>query len=230
MNRVKKEEHRRHAEARKGLTPKQVANLDRREAEEKALEARLSGLHSRLFPEEYDFYYDDSVDAKRRARGENPMSQEYIDRTNARRLALGLAPYMGGPSDLPSDTGGWIRQMIRDGRQDELLALADRYAEEDRRRFREWAPTLDDIPPEELAAEVDVHLDEWKASRAGRWAEGETEVLGIYGFFLGKNASSDVFDELVLRELRRLHPAECDEVLRQRIEYAAKYWMEVYCG
>ena len=92
---------------------------------------------------------------------------------------------MGGPSGLPTDTLGWIRQMIRYGRQDELLALADCYAD-DARRDREMTPTLDDVPPEDLAAEVDTHLDRWKAGRLGRWSEQETEVIGICGFFLDK--------------------------------------------
>ncbi|WP_156362815.1 hypothetical protein [Rubellimicrobium mesophilum] len=198
--------------------------------EETASKARLAGLHARLFPEEYGFYYDDSVDAKRRARGENPMSQDYIDRTSGRRQALGLAPYSGGYGGGESDTQGWVRRMVHDGRQDELLALADRYAEEDERRRREETPTLEGIPPEKLGAEVDAYLLDWKGSRLGQWSKEETEVLGIYGFFLGKNASEKVFESLVLRELRRLNPAEEEDTLRGRMGFAKSYWIEAYCG
>ncbi|WP_220719116.1 hypothetical protein [Agarivorans litoreus] len=65
-------------------------------------EQPLRTLHSELFPEEYDFYYDDFVDAKKRSRGVNPMSEEYQHKTNVRRLALGVEPYMGGVRDESS--------------------------------------------------------------------------------------------------------------------------------
>jgi len=53
-------------------------------------------IHSELFPEEYDFIYDDHVDAKLRKQGYNPMSQDYIAMVNERRVA-------GGFSSLDSD-------------------------------------------------------------------------------------------------------------------------------
>ncbi|KQW84456.1 hypothetical protein [Ensifer sp. Root127] len=67
MNRLKKEALKRYHEARKGLTPEEIAVVDAHEAAEKALAEDVQQMHRRLFPEEYDFFYDDSVDAKRRA-------------------------------------------------------------------------------------------------------------------------------------------------------------------
>lgn len=115
MNRAKKEELKRYHEARKGLTAEEIAVLDAREAGDD-----VQQMHRRLFPEEYDFYYDDSVDAKRRAQGINPISAEYIERTDARRTALGFASYTAEDDSRPDDTMGWVRRMMLDGRRDEL--------------------------------------------------------------------------------------------------------------
>lgn len=120
MNRMKREELKRYREARKGLTPEEIAAVDADEAAEKALAEDIEQMHRRIFPEEYDFFYDDAVDAKRRAQGINPMSAEYIARTDARRAALGFAGYMAKNDTRPDNTMGWVRQMMLDGRRDEL--------------------------------------------------------------------------------------------------------------
>lgn len=120
MNRAKKEELKRYHEARKGLTPEEIATVDAREAAEKGFAEDVQQMHRRLFPEEYDFFYDDCVDAKRRAQGINPMSDECIARTDARRAALGFAGYMAKNDGRPDDTMGWVRQMMLDGKRGEL--------------------------------------------------------------------------------------------------------------
>jgi len=56
-------------------------------------------IHTKLFPEEYDFMFDDHVDYKLRQQGANPMSQEYIEETNARRVAGGFSLYGSGSVD-----------------------------------------------------------------------------------------------------------------------------------
>jgi len=53
----------------------------------------MDHLHLELFPEEYDYIYDSIADAKDRRRGLNPMSQAYIDKTNERRISLGVLPF-----------------------------------------------------------------------------------------------------------------------------------------
>lgn len=120
MNREKKEELKRYREARKGLTPDEIAVVDAREAAEKTFAKDVEQMHLRLFPEEYDFMLDDGVDAKLRAQGINPMSSEYIARVDARRAALGFAAYMAKNDSRPDDTMGWVRQMMLDGRLDDL--------------------------------------------------------------------------------------------------------------
>jgi len=120
MNRMKKEEQKRYHEARKGRTVEEIATLDAHEAAEKAFSEGVRQMHLRLFPEEYDFMYDDGGETKQRAQGINPMSSEYIARTDARRAALGFAAYMADNDSRPSDTMGWVRQMMLDGKAEEL--------------------------------------------------------------------------------------------------------------
>lgn len=124
---MKREERKRYHEARKGLTPEEIAVVDAREAAEKAFDEDVQQMHQRLFPEEYNFYYDDSVEAKQRAQGINPMSAEYIARTDARRAALGFACYMAGNDSRPDNTTGWVRQMMVDGRWDELERICQSF-------------------------------------------------------------------------------------------------------
>jgi len=58
-------------------------------------------LHVKLFSEESDYMYDSNVDAKNRARGINPMSEEYQIKTNLKRVSLGFLPLAkdGTPND-----------------------------------------------------------------------------------------------------------------------------------
>jgi len=76
-----------------------MSNKKQRNREIWALESEknrpLNELHSEIFPEEYDFYYDSHVDAKDRKRGINPMNEQYQLKVNRRRFALGVEPYGG---------------------------------------------------------------------------------------------------------------------------------------
>lgn len=58
----------------------------------KTIDAFTKELHAMLFGEEYDFMYDDNVDAKSRRLGENPMCEEYQEEVNAKRISLGFLP------------------------------------------------------------------------------------------------------------------------------------------
>lgn len=120
MNRMRKEELKKYHEARKGLSPDEIEELDRREAVEKEKEHQVGLWHGRLFPEEYDFMLDDGVDAKRRSQGINPMSADYIARTNTRRADLGFARYMDESDARPKDTKAWVREMVTANRTEEL--------------------------------------------------------------------------------------------------------------
>lgn len=123
MNRMRKEELKKYQEARKGLTPAEIEELDRREALEKEVEHQVGLWHGRLFPEEYDFMLDDGVDAKRRSKGINPMSTEYIAKTNSRRADLGFSGYMDESDVRPKDTIAWVREMVTANRTEELARI-----------------------------------------------------------------------------------------------------------
>ncbi|MGX5914807.1 hypothetical protein ACR0ST_08765 [Aliidiomarina sp. Khilg15.8] len=66
------------------------------------------------FPEEFDYVYDSSSDAKDRRQGQNPMAKEYNEKVNARRQRMGVAP-LGGDG-IPTN--------------DESLTIAEYWAEQ----------------------------------------------------------------------------------------------------
>ena len=92
MNRHKRNELRKIAQARSGLTSEQIVALDAKAFAALELSDLASQIHREKFPEEYDFMYDSSWDAHDRKKGINPMRQEYIDAVNSRRVALGVSP------------------------------------------------------------------------------------------------------------------------------------------
>jgi len=101
MNRFNKEEEKKRNKAREGLTPDQIKALDAQEEKEEEVSALARKLHAEQFPEEYDFMLDDHVDADRRKKGENPMSQECQDLVDAKRGELGVTPLAeNGLADL----------------------------------------------------------------------------------------------------------------------------------
>lgn len=53
----------------------------------------MDKLHLELFPEEYDYIYDSNADVNDRRRGLNPMTQDYIDKINERRISMGVMPF-----------------------------------------------------------------------------------------------------------------------------------------
>ncbi|ALO34608.1 hypothetical protein CMT41_07670 [Colwellia sp. MT41] len=94
MNKFKKEATKKRAKEIEGLSIKQIEAKDERSA-------LLTQLHGHFFPEETDFMMDSNVDAKERKRGENPMSQTYTDKVNAKREILGVPPIKD--NGLPAD-------------------------------------------------------------------------------------------------------------------------------
>lgn len=58
-------------------------------------------LHVKLFSEECDYICDSIVDAENRAKGINPMSEEYQVEVNLKRVSMGFLPLAkdGTPCD-----------------------------------------------------------------------------------------------------------------------------------
>lgn len=53
----------------------------------------IDDLHRELFPEEYDYIYDDAFDAARRKQGINPMNAANQEKVNTRRQQMGVLPF-----------------------------------------------------------------------------------------------------------------------------------------
>jgi len=90
MNRYKKEEAKKKAVARKGLTPAEIEQLDIQESLMMQQFEKARELHVLLFPEETDFMTDSYADLKDRDRVINPMSKEYIEKMEKKRDMLGV--------------------------------------------------------------------------------------------------------------------------------------------
>jgi hypothetical protein len=104
MNRFKKEAKRKRDETRKGLSPKEIVILDKKEEEDNKISELARKIHIKRFPEEYDFMYDDHVDSNQRDIGINPMSKEYVDRIKEKREALGVSPLSESGMSISDDT------------------------------------------------------------------------------------------------------------------------------
>jgi len=104
MNRYKKEEKRKHDEARKGLTDDEIIVIDLEDEIQLKVEKLARHIHAEKFPEEYDFMYDSGVDVKERNRGINPMNQEYIDKIKNKRSDLDVAQLAENGMPVSKDT------------------------------------------------------------------------------------------------------------------------------
>ena len=105
MNRYKMEEIRKYNKAREGLSEFEIKALDKKEEREANIEKLAREIHAEEFSEEYDEQFDSIQDAKERSQGKNPMSQEYTDKVNAKRVSLGIAPLSDNGS--PVDNASW---------------------------------------------------------------------------------------------------------------------------
>ncbi len=104
MNRMKKEAKRKYDEARVGLSDQEIAALDREDLKKEKIERLAQKIHGEKFPEEWDFMGDSILDASKRSKGINPMSEEYIAKVNKRRENLGVSPFSCQGMRLSSDT------------------------------------------------------------------------------------------------------------------------------
>ena len=104
MNRHKREELRKLAQARSSLTTEQIAALDAKDLAARKLSDLASQIHREKFPEEYDFMYDSSWDAFDRKKGINPMTQAYIDEVKRRRASFGVTQLTDAGMPVSSDS------------------------------------------------------------------------------------------------------------------------------
>jgi hypothetical protein len=230
MDRAGKEKKRKHAEARAGLSTKEIDALDAREAADEALESEARSLHNALFPEEWDFYHDSISDARDRKRGINPMKDDYIKKTNDRRSELGFALFMDNASDLPSDTQGWVLNMLREGKSadlDKILhgrELVDN-AEEESRLLR------GKMTREELEQKIDSRLASDAFLRIGDQNSSAPSVLAyrLYGCWIEfEDEGYEGTDEELVFQLRRLSPGLSQQEYSTLLQEALDVWIEAY--
>ncbi len=123
VSRWKKEEERQRSKARADLTPEETKRLNKKEQDEEHLETEIRILHTKLFSEEYDFMFDSFVDARDRARGKDPMSEDYRE-TVKHRLENIDTIKLANKYDVSISSSEFIRRMLADGNRktlDELI-------------------------------------------------------------------------------------------------------------
>jgi hypothetical protein len=89
MNKVKKEELKKQTELYKDIPSDVALQLIQKN---KLIEKIAGELHVQKFPEEYDYHYDDSYNAKQRKKGIHPRALDYINTVNDRRKSLNVKP------------------------------------------------------------------------------------------------------------------------------------------
>jgi hypothetical protein len=224
MNRAKKEELRKYRAAREGLSPEEIAELDRREKAQRDLDEQVRDLHAQLFPEEHDWYYDSTSESMDRRRGINPMSAHYIEKTNRRRAQLGFSEYVVGKGPM-SNTLDWVRERLAAGRNDDLQKIlsardAEDRAEEDARR--EAA----------LKTDIDAEVDKMLSTKRFYGADTDTPddlAFRVYGCCMSIEACKVLgTDAMFHTQIRRLLPGLSDKAYNALHDAALERWTDVY--
>lgn len=130
VSRGKKEELKRYNEARDNLSGEEIVLLNMQEFEQNEQLEEAHDIHDFLFSEEHDFHYDSIADAKLRDKGINPMSEEYIYRTNNKRKEMGFNPLSTDGHAPNNDTFNFIHNaIINDGQYliDNLIKIYEKY-------------------------------------------------------------------------------------------------------
>ncbi|MBF0265972.1 MAG: hypothetical protein HQL46_11935 [Gammaproteobacteria bacterium] len=93
MNRYKKEQFKLRKKMLVDKSSEEIAELKNQNKIIEKIEALAKKLHLELFSEEYDFMYDNYDEYKQRLnKNINPMSLEYIENVNKKRISHGFQP------------------------------------------------------------------------------------------------------------------------------------------
>ena len=87
---------------------------------------KINYYHVRIFPEEYDFIYDDTFDEQMRKEGTNPMKESYQLEVNKRRRKIGVVPF-SQLKEAPSynSTYKWVAEKIKNGDEKQLITIIE---------------------------------------------------------------------------------------------------------
>lgn len=83
----------------------------------------IVNLHTILFSEANDFFYDSRSDKKDRDKGINPMNQEYTNEMNHKRISLGVTPLNQGGTECDSSTMSLCEDIATRLNDDEIKNL-----------------------------------------------------------------------------------------------------------
>jgi len=186
-------------------------------------------LHTALFPEEYDHMYDSVSEAKDRQRGKNPMSAEYVEKTNTLRAQVGFTPFSVGPDAYNDDTYSWVMEKLRQGEEAELREIiADRAREALETEYRREQARQQLQTPSWLDQRIDDMLagDEFIYDRQDR-ADPRIMAFRILGELFTVNRSGDNKPDF-LKQIRRLLPGRHETEYKNLYRYAMNQWMEAY--
>lgn len=235
MNRYKKEELRKYREARAGLTPEEIAEFDAKEAAAEATKHKVQRFHSLLFPEEYDAYYDSISDSKLRSQGQNPMSADYIERTNARRKDLGFDAFSVGNTPVPNPTVGWdgvhktntrdwVHSMVCDGKEEDLEKIIQNRKDVD--AAREDAIQRDAKKQLDKVLESKAFFEAKYGSKYDDPHQPSAVAFRLYGwwFTFQIKGSDEEFVEQLLRFCPQLSNEECIALKQEALDA----WIEIY--
>ena len=198
-------------------------------SEDEALRHLGRELHAALFPEEYDHMYDSASEAKDRQRGKNPMSAEYVEKTNTLRAQLGFTPFSVGPDAYNDDTYSWVMGKLRQGEEAqlrEIMANRAREALETEHRREQARQQLQ--TPSWLDQRIDDMLagDEFIYDGQDR-ADPQIIAFRIMGELFTVNRSGDNKPEF-FRQIRRLLSGRSESEYQALHRHAMNEWMEAY--
>jgi hypothetical protein len=74
----------------------------------------IHDLHTHLFSEANDQYYDSKVEAKERKKGISPMQQEHTDKVNQKRLDLGVSPLAIDGTEQDNSAYSFCKEVVKD--------------------------------------------------------------------------------------------------------------------
>ncbi|MGE4382459.1 MAG: hypothetical protein AB7D41_04590 [Arcobacter sp.] len=113
MNKYKKVENEKYIEKTKNMNSEDKKNYEILLNLQNSFESLVNELQVKIFPEEFDFYYDSSVDTNRRRLGKNPMNEDYITRMNENRIKFGFLPLTeNGFAQDSKDTFEYCKKLI----------------------------------------------------------------------------------------------------------------------
>ena len=198
-------------------------------SEDEALRHLGRELHAALFPEEYDHMYDSVSEAKDRQRGKNPMSAEYVEKTNTLRAQVGFTPFSVGPDAYNDDTYSWVMEKLRQGEEAELREIiSDRAREALETEHRREQARQQLQTPSWLDQRIDDMLagDEFIYDGQDR-ADPKIMAFRIMGELFTVNRSGDNKPEF-FRQIRRLLPGRSEAEYQALHRHAMNEWMEAY--